>query len=67
MPEISFLQYITIVSLLLAILAFNRGTHWKAKYEEIDKDTSCDGWRSEALFLRQLVNKEAAEAAEEHW
>lgn len=74
MFELSFLEYLVIASLLLALIGFNRSSYWKAKYETLDEERDKDsdsGWREEARFLRQLVNKEAAdktiEIEEEHW
>lgn len=64
------LQIIGILALLF-LIAHGRASYWKGKFEAMDKERPDDGggWRGEALFLRRVVNKEAAETAaeEEHY
>ncbi len=49
----------------LFLIAHGRAEYWKGKFESLDRERSDgDGWRSETLFLRRLVNKEVAEDAE---
>lgn len=64
------LQIIGILA-IFCIIAYGRASYWKGKFEtlEIERPDDGGGWRSEALFLRRVVNKEAADTAaeEEHY
>lgn len=68
----------TLLSLIgilgfLFLIAHGRAEYWKGKFESLNNERpeNGGGWREETLFLRRLVDKEAAEAAlndcEEHW
>ena len=67
----TFYSIIGLIS-LFALVAHGRAKYWKGKFESLDNErpNNGGGWREEALFLRRLVDKEAAEAAlndcEEH-
>lgn len=68
------LQAIGVLAFML-LITYGRASYWKGKFEALDEerpDAGEDdngGWRSEALFLRRIVNKDAADdaAAEEHY
>ncbi len=68
----SLLQLIGILAILL-IFSYGRASYWRGKFEALEKERPSDGggWREETMFLRRLVNKDAAEAAledtEEHY
>lgn len=72
MSVTTLLQFIGILAILL-ILSHGRSSYWRGKFEALENERPDDGggWRSEALFLRRVVNGEAAEAAlddcEEHY
>ena len=68
----------TLLSLIgilgfLFLIAHGRAQYWKGKFESLNSERPEDGggWREETLFLRRLVNKDAAEGAledkEEHY
>ena len=62
--QAEFLIYLFIILFILSAILGN-GSHWKAKYETLDKERgNNEGWIEEARFLRRLVNKDAAEEAE---
>ena len=61
------LYTIIILLALFFIIEHGRAQYWKSKYETLNEERpeNGGGWRNEALFLRQIVNKEAADKAEE--
>ena len=59
--EITFLVFSSVV---MALINSIRAAYWKAKAETIDAERINDGWQNECMFLRRIVNKEAAEETE---
>ncbi len=59
------LAYLVLGSIALALVNAIRAAHWKAKCETLDEERDAGGWQEECRFLRRIVNKEAAEAAED--
>lgn len=59
---------LTIIGILgfLSLIAHGRAQYWKGKFEALEDERPEEGggWRDEAMFLRQLVDKEAADKAE---
>ena len=58
------LTWLVLGSIALALINAIRAAHWKAKCETLDEERSSAGWQEECKFLRRIVNKDAAEAAE---
>lgn len=52
-------------AILVALINSIRAAHWKARCQAIEQERNNDGWQNEALFLRRIVNQEAAEAVED--
>ena len=69
MIELNNYHYVILIQLVLIFIFSNSRSRWKSRCETIEKERPDDGggWREEAHFLRRLVDKEAAEAVEEHW
>ena len=68
-------ELLSIIGILgiLFLIAHGRASYWKGKFEAVDIETynNISNLQKEVLFLRRIVNNDAAEASsidfEEHY